>query len=114
MALPPARSPPAWDVAPVPAPDPADGSLERPGYKAVAYPRPKTVSGEDRVMPGAVAVRPKDGKVFVASMKTGELFTLRDADDPKRAKFELYGRGLYQDALSMLAEDDALYVLHRR
>jgi len=56
-------------------------------------------------MPGAGRVRPKDGKVFVASMKTGELFTLRDPDDAKRpAKFELYGRGLYQDALSMLAK----------
>src|SRR4029077_193024 len=63
---------------------------------------------------GAVAVRPKDGKVFVASMKTGELFALQNPDDPKQAKFELYGRGLYQDALSMLAEDDGLYVLHRR
>jgi hypothetical protein len=95
-------------------PDDPEGALERPGYKAVMYPRLKTVSGEDRIMPGAVAVRPRDGKVFVASMKTGELFTLRDPDDAKLARFELYGRGLYQDALSMLAEDDALYVLHRR
>ena len=60
-------------------------------------------------MPGAVAVRPKDGQVFVASMKTGELFALRDpAGDGKKARFENYGRGLFQDALSMLAEDDAL------
>jgi mono/diheme cytochrome c family protein len=112
--LPAAKKPPAWGLKPVTFPDDPEGSLERPGYKAVMYPRPKTVSGEDRIMPGAVAVRPKDGKVFVASMKTGELFTLRNPDDPKRAKFELYGRGLYQDALSMLAEDDGLYVLHRR
>jgi mono/diheme cytochrome c family protein len=112
--LPPAKSAPAWENKPVSFPDDPEGSLERPGYLAVAYPRLKTVAGEDRVMPGAVAVRPKDGKVFVASMKTGELFALRDADDAKRASFELYGRGLYQDALSMLAEDDGLYVLHRR
>ncbi|MFO0822641.1 MAG: hypothetical protein U0792_05890 [Gemmataceae bacterium] len=65
-------------------------------------------------MPGAVAVRPNDGKVFVASMKTGELFTLEHPDDPKKAKFANYGNGLFQDALSMLAEDDGLYVLHRR
>ncbi len=108
------KAPPAWDNKPLSFPDDPDGSLERPGYNAVMYPRPKTVSGEDRIMPGAVAVRPKDGQVFVASMKTGELLTLRDPADANRAKFELYGRGLYQDALSMLAEDDGLYVLHRR
>jgi mono/diheme cytochrome c family protein len=115
LGLPPARVPPAWDVVPVTSPDPVEGSLERPGYKAVAYPRPKTVSGEDRIMPGAVAVRPKDGQVFVASLKTGELFALRDpSGDGKSARFENYGHGLFQDALSMKAEDDGLYVLHRR
>jgi mono/diheme cytochrome c family protein len=111
--LPTAKAGPAWENKPLSFPDDPEGALERPGYKAVAYPRPKTVSGEDRIMPGAVAVRPKDGQVFVASMKTGELFTLRNPE-AKHAKFELYGRGLYQDALSMLAEDDGLYVLHRR
>jgi cytochrome c551/c552 len=108
-----AKSPPAWENKPLSFPDDPEGSLERPGYRAVMYPRLKTVSGEDRIMPGAVAVRPKDGKVFVASMKTGELFTLRDPDST-HATFERYGNGLYQDALSMLAEDDGLYVLHRR
>lgn len=112
--LPVAKSPPKWEGNPVQFPDDPDGSLERPGYKAIMYPRPKTVSGEDRIMPGAVAVRPKDGKVFVASMKTGELFTLDTPDDPKKARFVNYGNGLFQDALSMLAEDDGLYVLHRR
>ncbi|HVK09883.1 MAG TPA: hypothetical protein VM597_14025, partial [Gemmataceae bacterium] len=58
-------------------------------------------------------MRPKDGRVFVASMKTGELFALRDAPGATPT-FENYGRGLFQDALSMLAEDDGLYVLHRR
>jgi len=113
--LPPAKTAPKWDLAPINFPDDPEGSLERPGYRATAYPRPKTVSGEDRVMPGAVAVRPHDGQVFVASMKTGELFALRDpTGDGKNARFERYGQGLYQDALSMLAEDDGLYVLHRR
>lgn len=106
--LPPAKAASKWEAKPLTFADAVEGSLERPGYKAFAYPRPKTISGEDRVMPGAVAVRPKDGQVFVASLKTGELFTL------KNNAFELYSRGLYQDALSMLAEDDGLYVLHRR
>jgi hypothetical protein len=113
--LPAAKAAPAWEGSPVTFPDAAEGSLERPGYRAIAYPRPKTISGEDRVMPAAVAVRPRDGQVFVASLKTGELFALRDpSGDGKGARFALYGRGLYQDALSMLAEDDGLYVLHRR
>jgi hypothetical protein len=89
--------------------------LERPGYRAIAYPRPKTVTGEDRIMPAALGVRPRDGQVFVASLKTGELFALHDpTGDGKQARFESYGGGLYQDALSMLAEDDGLYLLHRR
>jgi cytochrome c551/c552 len=114
FSLPAAKKPPGWENKPLNFPDDRDGSLERPGYRAIAYPRLKTVSGEDRIMPSAVAVRPKDSRVFVASMKTGELFTLTNPDDPKKTSFELYGRGLYQDALSMLAEDDGLYVLHRR
>jgi mono/diheme cytochrome c family protein len=90
-----------------------EGSLERPGYRARAYPRPKTSSGEDLIMPGAVAVHPHDGRVFVASMKMGEIFVLRDPES-KNARFENYARGLFQEAYSLLAEDDALYVLHRR
>jgi len=106
---------PKWDLTPTVLKDDPEGSLVRPGYKAIAYPRPRTVSGEDRVMPSAVAVRPKDGQVFVASMKTGEFFALKDpSGDGMNARFERYGNGLYQDALSMLAEDDGLYVLHRR
>ncbi|MDB5306105.1 MAG: Cytochrome c [Gemmataceae bacterium] len=113
--LPPARPAPAWDGKAITFADAAEGSLVRPGYRAIAYPRPKTISGEDRIMPAAVAVRPRDGQVFVASLKTGELFALRDpTGDGRDARFENYGRGLYQDALSMLAEDDGLYVLHRR
>lgn len=88
---------------------------ERPGYRAIAYPRPKTTSGEDRIMPSALAIDPSDGRVFVASMKTGELFVLRDpTDDGRSARFDLYAHGLFQEALSMIAEPGSLYVLHRR
>jgi cytochrome c551/c552 len=92
-----------------------EGSMERPGYRAIAYPRPKTSSGEDRVMPSALAVDPKDGRVFVASMKTGEIFVVHDpTGDGRKARFDNYTRGLFQETLSMLAEPGALYVLHRR
>lgn len=113
--LPSARTPPIWDVKSLELTENVEGSLVRPGYRAIAYPRPKTIAGEDRIMPAAVAVRPRDGQVFVASMKTGELFALRDPHgNGNEARFENYGQGLFQDALSMLAEDDGLYVLHRR
>jgi cytochrome c551/c552 len=93
----------------------AEGALERPGYRAIAYPRPKTSGGEDLVMPGAVAVRPRDGRVFIASMKHGEIFTLDDqGGDGHGARFRDYAGGLFQEAYGLLAEDDALYVLHRR
>lgn len=113
--IPPARSAPAWEGAKIVDTSPAEGSLDRPGYHAIAYPRPKTISGEDRVMPVALAVHPKDGRVFVASIKTGEVFLLRDpTGDGKQATFETFGRGLFQDAYSMLAEEQGLFVLHRR
>jgi hypothetical protein len=92
-----------------------EGSLSRPGYRAIAYPRPKTLFGDDLIMPGAVAVNPGTGRVYIASMKMGELFALDDpTGDGKQARFVDYGHGLFQDALSMHAEADALYVLHRR
>jgi mono/diheme cytochrome c family protein/glucose/arabinose dehydrogenase len=110
-----AQSPAPYERTLVADPAPAAGSLVRPGYRAIAYARPKTVSGEDRVMPSAVAVHPRDGRVFVASMKTGEILVLRDpAGDGSTARFDDYARGLFQEAYSMLADDDALYVLHRR
>jgi len=113
--LPPARPPPARPRTVLPDPGEIEGSLERPGYRAIAYPRPRTTSGEDRIMPAALAVHPRTGRVFVASLKTGEIFALDDpAGDGKSARFVNYTRGLFQDALAMHAEDDALYVLHRR
>jgi glucose/arabinose dehydrogenase/mono/diheme cytochrome c family protein len=113
--LPAAQSPQPVERAAVVDPGATEGSLERPGYRAIAYPRPKGPSGEDLIMPGAVAVNPKNGRVFVASMKLGEIFVLKDpTDDGKQARFENYARGLFQEAYSMLAEPDALYVLHRR
>jgi hypothetical protein len=94
---------------------PIEGALERPGYRAIAYPRPKTAAGDDRILPAALAVHPRTGKVYLASLKTGELFVLDDAaGDGKSARFVSYAHGLFQDSLAMLAEDDALYVLHRR
>jgi glucose/arabinose dehydrogenase len=113
--LPAARPAAPWEGRSRDEPDPAGGSLERPGYRAVALPRPKTASGEDRIMPAALAVGPSDGRLFAASMKTGELFALEDAAVAgSDARWQNYAGGLFQDAYSMLAEDDALYVLHRR
>jgi len=115
LELPPASSPPAADAVALQDPYKVEGLLERPGYRAVAYPRPKTSTGEDLVMPGAIAADPRDGRVFVASMKRGELFVVRDPDDDgKSARFEDYTGGLFQEAYSMVAESGALYVLHRR
>jgi hypothetical protein len=113
--LPAPASPRAVERTILADPGKIEGSLERPGYRAIAYPRPKTASGEDRVMPGALAVHPRDGRVFVSSLKTGELFVLHDpTGDGRKARFDNYTRGLFQEAFSMLAEADALYVLHRR
>jgi len=115
IELPPAVTPPAPEAVTLKDPGKIEGALERPGYHAIAYPRPKTPTGEDLVMPSAIAANPSDGRVFVASMKRGELFVIRDPDDDgKAARFEDYTGGLFQEAYSMVAESDALYVLHRR
>jgi mono/diheme cytochrome c family protein len=112
--LPMAQPPPVWRDRVVVETERAEGSLERPGYRAIAFPRAKLVSGEDRILPAALAVRPVDGTLFVASLKTGELFAIHDPrGNTRNARLEKYG-GLFQDAFGMLAEDDGLYVLHRR
>jgi cytochrome c2 len=115
IELPPAKAPPAMEPATLPDAGKVEGALEQPGYRAIPLPRPKTSTGEDLVMPVAIAASPRDGRVFVASMKRGELFVIRTADDdPSTARFEDYTGGLFQEAYSMVAESDALYVLHRR
>jgi mono/diheme cytochrome c family protein/glucose/arabinose dehydrogenase len=92
-----------------------DPAPRRPGYRAIVYPRPKTPSGEDRVMPGALAVDPLTGRLFIASMKLGEIFRLDDPhDNGTDARVVDYAHGLFQDAYAMLHDGRALYVLHRR
>ncbi|MCE9534354.1 MAG: hypothetical protein K8T89_25010 [Planctomycetes bacterium] len=113
--LPASQMPPAFEQAILPDLFKIEDPLERPGYKAIMYPRPKTIAKEDALMPAAVAVNPKDGRVFVASMKTGSIFVLNDpSDDGKSARFDDYAHGLFQEAYSMLAKPEGLYVLHRR
>lgn len=115
--LPPKRSSAAWQGAIIANPDPESGagSLVRPGYRATPFPRPKTVSQEDRIMPGALAVHPRDGRLFVSSLKTGELFVVDNPRaEPAAITFRDFARGLFQDAYSMTCGEDGLYILHRR
>jgi glucose/arabinose dehydrogenase len=66
-------------------------------------------------MPAALAVHPRDSRLFLASMKMGEIFVLREpAGEGSKARFDNYAHGLFQEAFGLLAEDDGLYVLHRR
>src|SRR5262249_19676239 len=120
-AIPPARTPPRADGPSLPpsaladAPGTIDGPTEQPGYRAIAYPRPRTAFGEDLVMPGAIVASPRDGRVYVASMKMGELFALDDPhDDGPGARLPADGGGLFQAAYAMPHAGDALYLLHRR
>ncbi len=110
LALPPAKpAPPAPEVG-TRLTDPGKvEAFERPGYRLTALPRPKTPLGEDLVMPGAIAADPKTGRVFVASMKMGELFAIDEA----KGAFVSWG-GLFQDAHSMVHDGESLYLLHRR
>lgn len=91
------------------------GQLQRPGFRAVPYPRPKTAEGEDLIMPSAMAVNPRDGRLFLASLKQGELFWIDDPhDDGQEASYVDFAHGLFQDVFGMLHDGEALYVLHRR
>jgi len=91
------------------------GPLERPGYRAVAIPVPQSSSGEDAVMPSAIAITPKSGRVFVASMKMGEIWQIEHPlGDPAGVTWRDSTRGLFQEAYSMTADEQAVYVLHRR
>jgi len=103
------------DVSSISRPDESGELLLRPGYRAIRYPMPKTADHEDRVMPSALAVDPNTGRLFVASLKLGELFVLNDpSDNGVGASYEDYSRGLFQDAYAMLHDGQALYLLHRR
>jgi mono/diheme cytochrome c family protein/glucose/arabinose dehydrogenase len=116
-ALPPVRQP-QLPRGPIAAHKPDEGQigpLERPGYRAVMFPRPKDEVGEDLVMPAALAVDPKTGRVFVASLKRGEIFVVKDpTTGTPSARFDPYVRGFMQDVFGMLYEEDSLVVLHRR
>lgn len=113
--LPPPAPLPPLDQAVAFDPTPPPEKLERPGYRAIAYPRLRAANGMDLLMPGALAADPKTGRLFIASMKGGEIFALDDpTDDGKRARYVDYTGGLFQEAYSLLAEDGALYALHRR
>jgi cytochrome c551/c552 len=119
--LPPAAAPaPLKEIVPAAGgptvfPGTIAGASEQPGYRAVAYPRFKTIYGQDLVMPGALAVDPRSGRLYIASMKMGEVFVLNDPHgDAKDARFDNYGAGLFQDAYGMTHDGEALYLLHRR
>lgn len=91
------------------------GPLERPGYRAVSIDVPKTPWGEDAVMPSAIAVTPTSGRVLVASMKLGELWEIVNPLASSDAiKWRDYANGLFQEAYSMTASEEAVYLLHRR
>lgn len=93
----------------------ARGSLTRPGYRAVSYPLPRLASGEDRVMPSALAVDPKTGQLFVASLKLGEVFALRDAQGgANSARWDNFGAGLFQDVFALSHDGQSLLVMHRQ
>src|SRR5690606_10461063 len=115
LALPAAARPPATAWPALAYPEPSEGSLTRPGYRAIAYPRPKTPSGDDHIMPIALASDPRSGRLFVAATRFGEIYALEDpTGDGRQAQFVGYAHGLFQEVYSMLAEPNALYVLHRR
>jgi glucose/arabinose dehydrogenase/cytochrome c553 len=111
-----AESPLATSARPAPSDDPAytEGFLERPGYRAIRYELPQLDSGECRIMPGAITADPRTGRVFVASLKLGELLAIDDSAQGSGEQLVDYAHGLFQDALSMTHDGEALYVLHRR
>src|SRR5262249_6608946 len=76
---------------------------------------PRTETGEDLLMPSALAADPRTGQLYVASFKHGDLFRLSDPDgDGKNIRYERFTRGLFQDVFGMLHDGDSLFVLHRR
>lgn len=98
--LPPPTDPPVLEPALLVEAAATEGSLERPGYRAVELSK--------GLMPSAVAADPKSGRVFVASMKRGDLFVV-EGDTVRE-----YVDGLFEEAYSMTHDGKDLYVLHRR
>lgn len=119
VELPAASVPEVAAVGPV-VPTPPDdglagGQSERPGYRAIVYPRPKTAEGEDLIMPSALAADPLTGRMYVASLKMGQILSVEDPhDNGVDATYADFGRGLFQDVFALDHDGDSLFVLHRR
>ena len=65
-------------------------------------------------MPYALAVDPRDGRVFIASEKMGEVLALRDPhDNGTDARFENFSGGLFQQPYGIAHDGEGLTVLHR-
>lgn len=97
-----------WDAVP-------PGASQRPGYRAVQHPLPRLPSGEDRVLPFAMATDPVTGTVYVASGKLGEIFRVQV--DPKPGSIATlvdFTGTHFQDVLAMTHDGHSLLVQHRR
>jgi len=98
----------AWD-------DWFPGSMKRPGYRAVQHPLPKLPSGEDRVLPFAMATDFVTGTVYVASGKLGEIFQVQvDSKLGSLATLTDFTGTHFQDVLAMAHDGSSLLVQHRR
>lgn len=91
------------------------GSAQRPGYRAVQHPLPRLPSGEDRVLPFAMATDAVTGTVYVASGKLGEIFRVKvDAKPGSLATLIDFTGTHFQDILAMAHDGSSLLVQHRR
>jgi len=91
------------------------GSTKRSGYRAVQHPLPRLPSGEDRVLPFAMATDPVTGTVYVASGKLGEIFQVRvDSKLGALATLTDFTGTHFQDVLAMAHDGSSLLVQHRR
>jgi hypothetical protein len=102
-------------LAPIAREDPYGGSRQRPGYRAMQYPLPRLPSSEDRLMPFALTAHAGSGALYLASGKSGEIFSLRtDTDAGDRGQVRDFAGAHFQDVLAMGSEGAALLVQHRR
>jgi len=91
------------------------GSTKRPGYRAVRHPLPKLPSGEDRVLPFAMATDAVTGTIYVASGKLGEIFQVHvDSKPGSLATLTDFTGTHFQDVLAMVHDGSSLLVQHRR